>query len=163
MREVLPRLRAVDGQAPVLTVVGRCRSERIAALAGPQVVLAGVQADLAPWYDTARVFVAPARFAGGVPAKVIEAAAAGIPVVASTLLVRQLGWSEGTAIRGAREAAPFARAIDRLLRDDAAWLRQQAAAWDECGRRYDVARFRAELRAAVDPDAGAPRATALAK
>lgn len=163
VREVLPLLEPVDGQAPVLTVVGRCRSERIAALAGPRVRLVGAQADLVPCYDAARVFVAPARFAGGVPAKVIEAAAAGIPVVASSLLVRQLGWSEGAAIRGARDAAEFARAIDALLRDDAAWLRQRAGAWDECARRYDPARFRAELQAAVDPLGAGARAIAQAK
>lgn len=162
VREVLPRLQAVQGEAPVLTVVGRCRSERIAALAGPQVRLVGAQPDLMPCYDAARVFVAPARFAGGVPAKVIEAAAAGIPVVASALLVRQLGWGKDS-IRGARDAAAFARAIDALLRDDAAWLRQRSGAWDECARRYDPARFRAELQAAVDPLAGGTRAIAQAK
>lgn len=162
-REVLPLLQAVQGHAPVLTVVGRCRSDRIAALAGPQVRLVGAQPDLAPWYDAARVFVAPARFAGGVPAKVIEAAAAGIPVVASALLVRQLGWGEGASIRGARDADAFARAIDVLLRDDAAWLLQQQSALDECARRYDPERFRAELQAAVDPLAGGARAIAQAK
>ena len=37
-------------------------------------------------------------------AKVIEAAAAGIPVVASALLVRQLEWRDGTDVLGARDA-----------------------------------------------------------
>ena len=94
------------------------------------------QADLRPCYDRARVFIAPVRFAGGVPVKVIEAAAQGIPVVASAILQRQLGWQDGRDIQGARDAEAFARAIARLLDDDAHRQAQQAAAWARCEADY---------------------------
>jgi GT2 family glycosyltransferase/glycosyltransferase involved in cell wall biosynthesis len=145
LRDVMPLLRALR-PVPALSVVGVCLSDQVAALAGPDVKLVGPQDALEPHYDAARVFVAPVRFAGGVPAKVIEAAANGIPVVASALLVRQLGWRDGVDIQGARDGPAFAQAIARLLRDGALWHRQQSAAWEQCTLRYDPGIFGETLR-----------------
>jgi glycosyltransferase involved in cell wall biosynthesis len=155
LREVMPLLRELR-PAPVLSVAGVCLSDRVAAHAGPNVELLGPQDALKPHYDAARVFVAPVRFAGGVPAKVIEAAANGIPVVASALLVRQLGWRDGVDILGAREAPAFARAIARLLSDDARWQRQQWAAWEQCTLRYDPEIFGETLRRVLRGVGAAP-------
>jgi GT2 family glycosyltransferase/tetratricopeptide (TPR) repeat protein len=151
VHEVLPRLARRRGQAATLSVVGVCQSPDVAALDGPVVRIVGMQEALEPWYDAARVFVAPVRFAGGVPAKVIEAAAHGIPVVASSLLVRQLGWHDGTDIQGARDPDAFADRVARLLDDEALWRRQQAAAWTQCARRYDPALFAQILRSVLAP------------
>ena len=150
VREVMPLLAGRAAGAPLLSVVGVCASPRIAALAGPSVRILGPQEALEPHYDAARVFVAPARFAGGVPVKVIEAAASGITAVASALLVRQLGWRDGTDILGARDARAFAYGIARLLDDDAAWVRQQSAGWDQCAARYDPEVFGRMLRGVLD-------------
>lgn len=146
IREVMPLLRRRLPVAPVLSVVGLCLSQEVVAASGPDIRVLGAQEKLEPHYDEARVFIAPVRFAGGVPAKVIEAAANGIPTVASTLLVRQLEWREGLDILGARDASAFASAVARLLQDDAAWQRQQHAAWDQCARRYDPELFGRTLR-----------------
>jgi len=156
IREVMPRLRRRGGAAPVLSVVGVCLSERVSALAGDDVRILGPQDALEPHYDAARVFVAPVRFAGGVPAKVIEAAAAGVPTVASALLVRQLGWRDGLDVMGARDASTFAGAIARLLEDDEAWRRQQQAAWEQCTLQYDPQRFGDTLRRVLVGSTGAP-------
>jgi predicted O-linked N-acetylglucosamine transferase (SPINDLY family)/GT2 family glycosyltransferase/Flp pilus assembly protein TadD len=150
IREVMPLLRARLGAPPVLSVVGVCLSARVAALASDEVRILGPQADLEPHYDAARVFIAPVRFAGGVPAKVIEAAAAGIPVVASALLVRQLEWRDGTDVLGARDAPTFAAAVARLCLDDTAWQRQQHAAWQQCALRYDPDVFASTLRRVLE-------------
>lgn len=145
-QEVLPRVRAKLGFDPVLHVVGACHSPRVAALESATFRLLGAQQDLQPHYDAARVFVAPARYAGGVPAKVIEAAAGGIPCVASDLLVRQLGWQDGRDILGAADPEAFAGGIVRLLYDDGLWTAVQSAAWAEGERRYDPAVFARTLR-----------------
>jgi GT2 family glycosyltransferase len=146
IEHVMPRLRALLPRPPVLSVVGINRSNRLTALASEQVRLLGPRDALEPLYDQARVFVAPVRYAGGVPAKVIEAAAHGIPVVASALLVRQLGWREGIDIQSARDADAFARGIARLLGDDGLWWRQQQAAWQQCLEHYEPGRFGQTLR-----------------
>lgn len=136
--EVLPRLNG----APILFIVGECRSEKIAALAGPQVRLVGRVENLDPLYDAARVFIAPARYAAGVAAKVIEAACNGVPVVASQILVRQLGWQSGVQILGASDAVGFAAGIDRLLADDDLWRTVQAGAWTASDRQFHPDLFR---------------------
>jgi GT2 family glycosyltransferase/tetratricopeptide (TPR) repeat protein/glycosyltransferase involved in cell wall biosynthesis len=146
VEQVLPLVRRQTAEDVVLTIVGQCRSERVAALNGESVRVVGPQPMLEPYFDAARIFVAPARFAGGIPIKVIEAAAHGIPVVASRLLVRQLAWAEGE-IAGADDAAAFAGAVVRLLRDDAAWRAQREAAWTRCRDNYDPRRFADDLRA----------------
>lgn len=149
VHEVMPLLHEYMAEPPVLSIVGVCLSDRVAMLASADVRILGPQSALEPHYDTARVFVAPVRFAGGVPAKVIEAAAAGLPTVASSLLVRQLAWREGMDIVSARDARAFASAIRDLLLSDSAWLRQQQAAWEQCALRYDPELFAQTLRSAL--------------
>ena len=151
IREVMPRLhRRVPAAADrVLSIVGICRSAEVSAMAGPQVRILGPQESLAAHYDAARVFVAPARFAGGVPLKVIEAAAAGVPAVASTILVRQLGWRGGVDILAARDPEAFSNAVAVLLQDDAIWMRQRFAAWEQCAVRYDPQAFARAVRCVV--------------
>ena len=92
---------------------------------------------------------ATARFAGGVPLKVIEAAAAGVPAVASTILVRQLGWRAGIDILTARDAEAFSHAVAVLLRDDDIWMRQRSAAWEQCAVRYDPEAFAQAIRCVI--------------
>ncbi|MCU4121191.1 tetratricopeptide repeat protein [Variovorax sp. N23] len=146
IEQVMPLLRKRMAQPPVLSVVGVNRSSRVSELAGPDVRLLGAQAVLEPLYDSARVFVAPVRYAGGVPAKVIEAASNGIPVVASAVLVRQLDWDAGIDIQAARDAPAYAAGIARLLDDDTRWLKQQASAWAQCSARYNEELFGEALR-----------------
>ncbi len=139
--EVMPRLARLLPQMPTLSIVGVCRSARIQERASSTIRVLGSQDQLEHWYDAARVFVAPVRFAGGVPVKVIEAAACGVPVVASAVLARQLGWMSGREIQHARDADAFARATARLLQDDALWLRQQTAAANLCEHQYNPEQF----------------------
>ena len=61
----------------------------------PRITLRGMVEDIEPLYDAHRIFVAPTRYAAGMPYKVHEAASFGLPVVASELLRRQLGWQSG--------------------------------------------------------------------
>ncbi|MFA7429806.1 MAG: tetratricopeptide repeat protein [Rhodospirillaceae bacterium] len=149
VEEILPRLNDRLGQAIPVTIVGECRSGRIAALASDQVRMAGRADDLRPWYDRARVFVAPTRFAAGVPLKVIEAACAGIPVVATNLLVRQLGWRSGVDILGARDATGFACAMAALHEDADLWNRIREASLRRAAQQYSLEHFGRTLREAV--------------
>lgn len=151
IREVMPLLRLRMSNLPLLSVVGVCTSHRVAAAASADVVILGPQESLQQHYDAARVFIAPVRFAGGVPAKVIEAVAGGVPTVASALLVRQLGWRDGVDILGAKDARAFASAIVSLLGDDAGWQRQQYEGQQQCARRHDPEVFARTLRAVLMP------------
>jgi glycosyltransferase involved in cell wall biosynthesis/GT2 family glycosyltransferase len=96
----------------------------------PRVTLRGAVSDLVSLYDANRVFIAPARFAAGIPYKVHEAAAFGLPVVATTLLSGQLGWRDAEAIGAAdiTDPAGFAARVIALHRDAVLWARIRNAA-----------------------------------
>lgn len=148
IQEVMPILRQLSNP-PMLSVVGVCQSGKMVAMAGPDIRILGSQETLESHYDMARVFVAPVRFAGGVPAKVIESVCNGLPTVASALLVQQLDWRDGLDILGAQDAPSFAAAISILLKDDAAWQRQQLAGWQQCAQRYDPDLFKRTLHSVL--------------
>ncbi len=109
--------------------------------------LAGPADDLAPLYDAHRVFFAPTRFAGGIPFKLHEAASFGLPIVASELLARQVGWPDGEALLAGdiRDAAQFAAQILRLYNDEALWHRLRDAALARLAAENSEAFYRTAL------------------
>jgi glycosyltransferase involved in cell wall biosynthesis len=122
-RHVLPLLRSVRGMGDVrFIVVGRLGARDL-DIAAPGVTLVGEVADPSPYFASARLMVAPTRFAAGVPLKVYDAASRGLPVVASELLVDQLGWTDGVHIRVASvdDPAGFAASCRELYEDEALW------------------------------------------
>ncbi len=129
---VLPRLAEEMEAVPELTIAGYT-APGIApdhASTRPGVRLAGEVADLGPLYARARVFVAPTRFAAGTPYKLHEAAAFGLPIVATALLAQQMGWHDGEELLAgpAGDAAGMARRIAQLYRDAILWNRLRSAA-----------------------------------
>jgi GT2 family glycosyltransferase len=98
----------------------------------PGLKIHGPVSDLTPFYAANRVFIAPTRFSAGTPYKLYEAAAHGIPIVATDLLARQLGWTPGQDLLSAPVADPrrFAAQIALAYRTEILWtrLRNQAAA-----------------------------------
>jgi GT2 family glycosyltransferase len=95
-----------------------------------RVVLAGPQENLAPLFDAHRVFFAPTRFAGGIPFKLHEAASYGLPIVTTSILANQLGWTDGLELLTAPISSPasFAAQIARLHSNPEMWhaLRENA-------------------------------------
>jgi glycosyltransferase involved in cell wall biosynthesis len=144
-REVLPRVEALLESPVPFTVVGHNLSPEIRSLEGNGISVIASAADLAPLYDRARVFVAPTRFAAGIPLKVIHAAANGLPVVCTSLLARQLGWSEGIDLLSADSAADFARNCAALHSDEAQWDRLRSAAMRKVEAEYSSAVLRKSL------------------
>jgi len=78
--------------------------------------------------DQHRVFIAPTRFASGIPHKCHMAACSGLPIVCTDLLGEQLGWPQEVALSAPRDARAFADACVRLHSDRQLWISQQAAA-----------------------------------
>jgi GT2 family glycosyltransferase len=144
---LLPALVAEMGAAPVLHVVGyRAPEIDVSAFAGmAEIRLHGEVSDLAPFYASARVFVAPARFAAGTPYKIYEAASYGLPCVASDLLVGQLGWGEEILSAPVGDAVAFARQVARVYGDEAEWWRVREAALARVERENGVEGFEATV------------------
>jgi O-antigen biosynthesis protein len=99
---------------------------KVAALDNPDIKFMGELPDLAPLYNQARIFVAPTRYAAGIPQKVCEAAASGIPVVSTSLIAQQLDWTAGEDLLVADSANALAEECVRLYTDSALWERIRA-------------------------------------
>lgn len=149
-REVLPLIRARLGRAADVMVAGRNDAPSIRALRGQGLTLLGRVPDLTDLYDKARVFIAPTRYAGGIPHKIHEAAAHGLPVVATPLLAEQLGWRDGDDLLVGGTPEAFAEQIVRLSTDDALWETVRANALRRIETECDPAAFRARVRAILD-------------
>ncbi len=161
--DILPRLAALLPDV-TLTIAGHV-DPRVdtSPLLDPRVTLLGRVEDLAPLYDRHRVFVAPTRFAGGIPFKVHEAAAHGLPVVATDLLCRQVGWRDGCEILagGENDPARFAERVAELYTSEALWTGLRDTALERIVSDHDPVRYRDQLGAileAVQAQAGQDRA-----
>src|SRR5271166_1953628 len=156
LRSVWPEIRAALDEV-TLTVVGAVHPESI-ELEIPGVRLLGKVEDLRPLYDRARVFVSPIRFSAGVPIKILEAAAAGLPVVGTELMAAQLGWEPGVEIEAVDDPAQMAMKAVALYGNAARWESVQTAALHRLSGEHSAAAFHLGLRAllAGDPRSAAP-------
>jgi glycosyltransferase involved in cell wall biosynthesis len=115
-REIWPRCRALLPGAQ-LALVGRNPPLQIQALAAPDVVVAGNAPSVQPWLDRAFASAIPLRAGSGTRIKILEAWAAGVPVVATRIAAEGLPYCDGRDLLLAETAGDFARALVRLHRD----------------------------------------------
>jgi len=148
-RDVLPALRGDAGCTAPVVVGGARIPDRLKALADPTVSWHSDVDDLTPLYDDARVFVAPTRYSAGISLKVIEAAAHGVPIVCTTLVADQIGWSSGTELLVAETPAEFATSIASLFADPGLWRRIRDAAVERVISDYNPIEFRSALQSAL--------------
>lgn len=148
---VMPHLRPLVPEGVALQAVGRRDADSLDALAGSGVRLVGPVADLTPIYDRARVFVAPTRFAGGIPHKIHEAAAFGLPTVTTPLLAAQLGWTAGEDILTADTPEDFARQVAALYQDADLWQRVRTNALARLTADCDPGRFQQAVEQLLAP------------
>lgn len=117
VRDILP---LVHQEIPTCTldIVGADPGPQVQRLAGqPAVTVTGFVPDLNASLNRAAVFVAPMRFAAGVQTKVLEAMAAGRPVVTTSLVNRGLAAQPGRDLVVSDDPASMAHQIITLLRD----------------------------------------------
>jgi len=126
--QVIPELNKIVDELPYLTVIGLCTSVRAMQLSSNSVRILGRVEDLSHYYNQARIFLAPTRFAAGVPHKAHEAASYGVPMVTTSLIASQLDWQDGKELLAADEPHAFAAAVARLYSEQTLWqdIRQNA-------------------------------------
>jgi GT2 family glycosyltransferase len=147
--DVLPRVEALLEVRIPFTVVGHDAPKAVRALASETIRVVPDAANLVPFYDAARLFVAPTRFAAGIPLKVVHAAAQGVPIVCTSLLARQLGWSDGTDLLTADTAEAFAAQCASLYMDERRWQTLRSNALTRVLAEYAPDVFSASLQAAL--------------
>ncbi len=116
--EILPRLDLRpprDGPWKV-DIVGQNPPPAVRALESARVRVTGPVEDVRPFVNEAGIFVAPIRIGGGSRLKLLEAFAAGIPVVSTTIGCEGLEVGHEKHLLIADEPESFAEAVDRLAR-----------------------------------------------
>lgn len=148
---IFPLVRA---RVPVaaLTIVGAGPPEELTQR--PGVHVPGRVESLAPYYRDTAVFAVPLELGGGMRVKVVEALAAGLPIVASPLAVEGLDVADGREVLLATTDEEFADRIVQVLEtpelraglaaSSAAWARANLA-WETVCDAYD--RLYADLAA----------------
>ncbi len=121
-KEIMPALRT-RRPGLVLHVLGDVSATVRRQLQGNGIQMHGRVADLAPYMDRCRASLAPLRFGAGVKGKVNMSMSHGLPVVATHVAAEGMQLTDGEDVLLADDSAEFVAAIERLLDDDALWLR----------------------------------------
>ena len=104
-------------------IIGDNAPPEIVALATDRIIIAGLQRDVRPFFDSVRLSVAPLRFGAGVKGKINQSMAFGVPVVATSLAVEGTELQDREEILVADEPADFARALIELYESEELWKR----------------------------------------
>lgn len=118
--EILPLVLKRHPQAH-LWIVGSGPPPEITALhAHPNVTVTGRVPEVTPYFEQARVVIAPLRIGSGIKGKIIEGMAFGRPVVTTSIGAEGMDLTPGENIILADGAADFADAVCKALEDPAA-------------------------------------------
>lgn len=144
---VLPLLKGADAH---LTIYGAGMGGDIRALASDHVDPVGFVENIADAYDRHRIFVAPLLSGAGIKGKVLSAMAHGIPAVLTPVAAEGIGLRHGHDCLIAETPEDWARAITRLIEDDALWTQISTAARTYAAERFSFAEGRAKMKAAFE-------------
>jgi glycosyltransferase involved in cell wall biosynthesis len=149
IEKVMPCLDRLLDRPYRVCVAGPLGAQRLGELVDPRIVLLGRVDDLTGYYRQARVFIAPARFAGGIPHKIHESAARGLPVVATSLLATQLGWVDGAELLVGDTPEKFAARCACLYTDRTLWCRLREVALARIAAECDPIDFNRKVAAVL--------------
>ena len=158
-REVWPRVRARRPDAR-LVLAGAGPTPEVRKLADlPGVEVTGPVPDLRTLWKTAHVMLAPLRFSAGIQNKLLEAMAAGVPVVTTPGAAAAIGARPGEHALVSESADGLAEAVIRILDDRSAAEAMARAAREHVRRNYDWATILQRLEHVGRLAASPPTAT----
>src|SRR6266545_4084907 len=145
-------------------IIGDKAPPEVAALANERIVVAGLQRDVGPFFDSVKLSVAPLRFGAGVKGKINHSMAFGVPVVATSLAIEGMELTDHEDILVANEPEEFARALVELYESEELWTRLSENGITKTRTLYstDAARKRLEFLFS-DDHLNSPAPSAIAK
>jgi glycosyltransferase involved in cell wall biosynthesis len=115
--DVYPKIRNLDGLS--ITVVGGHLPKELEPFGlQPEVEVVGHVSDVRPYLHRAWCLVIPLRFGGGLRIRILEAMAAGIPLVCTSVAIAGMPFEPGRDFLLADDPEEMADAVERVLRDE---------------------------------------------
>lgn len=146
--EVMPTLWKQRPDAR-LVLCGANPSRAVLRLASPRVEVTGTVPSVAPYLERASAYAFALFHGAGSSLKLVEAMAAGVPLVASQVAVRGFPVQPGVHYLAAEHAPDFAAQLLRALRPSPE-IEAQAAAARRVAERYGWHALSAQVLAALD-------------
>lgn len=113
VREKLPGVR--------LHVVGSNMPDAIRGMASAELIPVGYVADVEPYFNQCRVFIAPLRHGAGMKGKIGQSLSFGLPIVTTPIGAEGLGLIDGFSALIRSDPVEFSNAIVSLYTDESLW------------------------------------------
>jgi len=154
VREVLPLIiRALPDVR--LAIVGSNPTPEIQALQSKQVRVAGFVPEVGPFFNAARVFIAPLRAGAGMKGKIGQAMGYGLPVVTTSIGAEGMLLEHDQTALIADTPETFAEQVVRLHQDKALWTRLRENALTHIANHFSTKQAEQALAEILDGTKGA--------
>jgi glycosyltransferase involved in cell wall biosynthesis len=120
-KEVWPIIKGRLSKDSHLLLVGSKPNVDVKSLQSDDVIVTGQVPDLEPYFERAKVFIAPLRYGAGVKGKVITALAHGVPTVATDIAIEGIEIAHEEQVLCANGVKDFAENVIRLFEDEGLW------------------------------------------
>jgi O-antigen biosynthesis protein len=146
-REIWPNVFRRTGSELVIAGLG---TDQHLNVTGQGIRIEGRVDNLRRLFEDARVFVVPTRYAAGIPFKAHEAAAYGVPMVVSPLIMEQLGWRHAQDLLTGSDAEEFADLCTTLYSQAELWNKLRANALSRVVLDFSPGNFRQRIAEVIN-------------
>ncbi len=147
LQEIFPLVR-ISLPSVELDVVGDYPPDAAASMQADGVVVHGHQPSIEPFFETARVSIAPVRFGAGVKGKLHMSMSEGVPFVTTSIGAEGMFLTHGTDAMIADTPADFAKGIQTLWNNRALWENMATASQQTLMAHFSPQVAEEELRSA---------------
>ncbi|MGB9804037.1 glycosyltransferase family 4 protein [Desulfofundulus sp.] len=119
-----------------LYIVGYNPPQEILALEDKGIRVVGYVPSLAPYFEQCRLMLAPIRYGAGIKTKIVEAMAAGLPVVTTSVGAEGMELQPGDNVLVADDPVSFSRAVADLYESRALWEHLSQKGQEHVRRHY---------------------------
>ncbi|WP_169725022.1 glycosyltransferase [Algoriphagus terrigena] len=128
-----------------VTLLGNAPGKEVQALKNELVRVPGYVQDIAPFFTSHRVFVAPLRYGAGMKGKIGESLAYKLPIVTTAVGAEGVGLTHGVDVLIADDKESFAQQIIQAYQDEMLWS-DLASNSEKVLNSYSPTQIREKLR-----------------
>ncbi|UFJ42530.1 glycosyltransferase [Brevibacillus humidisoli] len=148
VREIFEQVHAETGAK--LWIVGTNYLDSIKSLASERIIVTDQVDDVGEYYNKCRVFVVPTRYAAGIPIKLLECMAHGVPAVVTPLISEQLGLKDEVVLVG-NTPRVFSEKVVSCYSDKNMWNRLRQNGINYVKNNFHADQFKATLKKLIKP------------